>query len=259
MPLSGLTAVVTGSTRGIGRELALQFARAGCRVVVHGKDAARAAEVRAACGDAALLFLGDIARQQVAEDLMAFAVEQTGRLDILVSNAGVVKMEPFLEFRRETWQELLDVHLSGAFYCGQAAARQMVRQGGGRIIHISTIAAGFGQFGFAAYAPVKAGVEALTRVMAVELAAHGISVNCIAPGPVWNDMMEHLYGPERLAERQRTIPMGRMALASEVAAAALYLCSPEAGYMTGQVLHLDGGASAAGPFTMEVFKRSTAG
>jgi NAD(P)-dependent dehydrogenase (short-subunit alcohol dehydrogenase family) len=128
----------------------------------------------------------------------------------------------------------------------------------GRIINISTIAASFGQFGFAAYAPVKAGVEALTRVMAVELAAHAITVNCIAPGPVWNEMMEHLYGPERLAERQRTIPLGRMALASEVAAAALYLCSPAAANMTGQVLHLDGGASAAGPFTMEVFKRSTA-
>jgi 3-oxoacyl-[acyl-carrier protein] reductase len=259
MSLSGLTAVVTGSSRGIGREMALQFARAGCRVVVHGQDAARAEEVRTACGDASLVFLGDISQQQTARELMDFAVERTGRLDILISNAGVVKMEPFLEFRRETWQELLDVHLSGAFYCGQAAARHMVRQGSGRIIHISTIAAGFGQFGFAAYAPVKAGVEALTRVMAVELAAHGISVNCIAPGPVWNDMMEHLYGPERLAERQRTIPMRRMAEAGEVAAAALYLCSPEAGYMTGQILHLDGGASAAGPFTMEVFKRSTAG
>ena len=257
MSLAGFTAVVTGSTRGIGREMALAFARAGCRVVVHGQDAARAEETRAACGDGALSFLCDLAHPQAASDLMDFAAAQTGRLDILVNNAGVVKMESFLEFRHETWRELLDIHLSGAFYCGQAAARHMVRQGSGRIINISTIAAGFGQFGFAAYSPVKAGVEALTRVMAVELAAHGISVNCIAPGPVWNEMMEHLYGPERLAERQRTIPMRRMALASEFAAAALYLCSPEAGYMTGQVLHLDGGASAAGPFTMEVYRRSS--
>lgn len=257
MPLSGLTAVVTGSTRGLGREMALAFARAGCRVVVHGKDAARAAEVREACGGQALSYLCDIADPQAAAALMDFAFRETGRLDILVNNAGVVKMEPFLEFRHETWRELLDVHLSGAFYCAQAAARHMVGQRSGRIINISTIAAAFGQFGFAAYAPVKAGVEALTRVMAVELAAHSISVNCIAPGPVWNEMMEHLYGPERLAERQRTIPLRRMALASEVAAAALYLCSPEAGYMTGQVLHLDGGASAAGPFTMEVYRRSS--
>lgn len=258
-PLSGRTAVITGSTKGLGREMAVQFARAGCRVVVHGMDAGRAEEVRLLCGEGAEVFLGDISRQQTARDLMQFAADRFGSLDILVSNAGVVKMEPFLEFRPETWHELIEVHLSGAFYCGQAAARHMAANGGGRIIHISTIAAGFGQFGFAAYAPVKAGVEALTRVMAVELAQHKISVNCIAPGPVWNDMMEHLYGPERLAERQRTIPMQRMALPQEVAAAAMYLCSPEAAYMTGQVLHLDGGASAAGPFTMEVYKRANAG
>lgn len=238
--------------------MALAFAREGCRVVVHGNDAERAAQVREECGGCAEVFLGDIAKKDVAQALMDFAVEKTGRLDILISNAGVVRMEPFLEFKAETWQLLLDVHLSGAFYCGQAAARHMARLGhGGRIIHISTIAAAFGQFGFTAYSPVKAGVEALTRVMAVELAAHGISVNCIAPGPVWNDMLENLYGAERLNERKRTIPMQRMAEASEVAAAALYLCSPEAGYMTGQVLHLDGGASAAGPFTMEVYKRAT--
>jgi 3-oxoacyl-[acyl-carrier protein] reductase len=259
MDLTGRTAVITGSTKGLGREMAIRFSQAGCRVVVHGQDAARAEEVRRLCGDGAAVFLGDISRQPVAQNLMQFAVDRFGGLDILISNAGVVKMEPFLDFQPETWRQLVDIHLSGAFYCGQAAARLMTRSGSGRIIHISTIAAAFGQFGFAAYAPVKAGVEALTRVMAVELAQHAISVNCIAPGPVWNDMMEHLYGPEKLAERQRTIPMQRMALSSEVAAAALYLCSPEAAYMTGQVLHLDGGASAAGPFTMEVYKRATAG
>jgi len=257
MKLQGRTAVITGSTKGLGREMALAFAREGCRVVVHGTDAERAGQVQAECGCGSEVFLGDISKQDVAQALMDFAVEKTGRLDILISNAGVVRMEPFLEFKAETWQLLLDVHMNGAFFCGQAAARHMVRSGGGRIIHISTIAAAFGQFGFTAYSPVKAGVEALTRVMAVELASRGISVNCIAPGPVWNDMLENLYGAERLSERQRTIPMQRMAEASEVAAAAIYLCSAEAGYMTGQVLHLDGGASAAGPFTMEVFKRAT--
>lgn len=237
--------------------MAVRFAREGCRVVIHGTDAARAEEVRAECGESAAVFLGDVAREEVAGALTAFALERFGRLDILVNSAGVVKMEPFLEFRAETWRQLVDVHLSGAFYCSQAAARVMAAGAGGRIIQISTIAAGYGQFGFGAYSPVKAGVEALTRVMAVELASHGISVNCIAPGPVWNDMMEHLYGVERLKERCKTIPMQRMGLASEVAELALYLVSPAAEYMTGQVLHLDGGASAAGPFTMEVYKRST--
>jgi 3-oxoacyl-[acyl-carrier protein] reductase len=257
MRLEGKVAVVTGSTKGIGREIVVHFAREGCKVVVHGTDRARAEEVRAACGSDADIFLGDISLQQTAADLAAFAHNRFGRFDILVNNAGVVKMEPFLDFQAGTWRQLVDGHLSGAFYCGQAAARVMAGAGGGRIINVSTIAAGFGQFGFAAYAPVKAGVEALTRVMAVELAAHGIAVNCIAPGPVWNDMMENLYGVERLKERCRTIPMQRMALASEVAALALYLVSPESAYMTGQVLHLDGGASAAGPFTMEVYKRAS--
>ncbi|WP_321474037.1 SDR family oxidoreductase [uncultured Paludibaculum sp.] len=257
MRLEQQVAVITGSTKGLGREMAVRFAAEGCRVVVHGTDAARAEEVRRECGPGATTFLGNIGDQPTAVALMNFAIEKFGRLDILVNNAGIVKMEPFLEFEAATWQKLVDIHLSGAFYCGQAAARLMANAGGGRILNISTIAASFGQFGFAAYAPVKAGVEALTRVMAVELAQHKISVNCIAPGPVWNDMMEHLYGPEKLAERCRTIPMQRMAEASEVAELALYLLSPAAGYMTGQVLHLDGGASAAGCFTMEVYKRAT--
>jgi NAD(P)-dependent dehydrogenase (short-subunit alcohol dehydrogenase family) len=257
MRLDQQVAVITGSTKGLGREMAIRFAAEGCRVVVHGMDADRAEEVRQACGPNGAVFLGDISDQPTAIELMDFTVKKFGRLDILVNNAGIVKMQPFLEFEADVWRRLVDVHLSGAFYCAQAAARIMAQAGGGRILNISTIAASFGQFGFAAYSPVKAGVEALTRVMAVELAQHKISVNCIAPGPVWNDMMEHLYGPEKLAERCRTIPMQRMAEASEVADLALYLLSPAAGYMTGQVLHLDGGASAAGCFTMEVYKRAT--
>jgi 3-oxoacyl-[acyl-carrier protein] reductase len=236
--------------------MALRLARSGWRVVIHGNDALRADAVRAECGEEALVFLGDIARKDVNDALARFAVEQTGRLDAWVSNAGVVKMEPFLEFSAETWQRLVEVHLNGAFYGGQAAAREMAKRGWGRIVHVSTIAASFGQFGFAAYAAVKAGVEALSRVMAVELASHGITVNTVAPGPVWNEMLEGLYGAERLRERERTIPLQRMAQAEEVAAAVEWLLSDNAAYITGQILRVDGGASAAGPFTLEVYKRS---
>ncbi|MEJ5368905.1 MAG: SDR family oxidoreductase [Bryobacteraceae bacterium] len=250
------TAVITGSTKGLGRAMALRLARSGWRVVIHGNDALRADAVRAECGEEALVFLGDIARKDVNDALARFAVEQTGRLDAWVSNAGVVKMEPFLEFSAETWQRLVEVHLNGAFYGGQAAAREMAKRGWGRIVHVSTIAASFGQFGFAAYAAVKAGVEALSRVMAVELASHGITVNTVAPGPVWNEMLEGLYGAERLRERERTIPLQRMAQAEEVAAAVEWLLSDNAAYITGQILRVDGGASAAGPFTLEVYKRS---
>jgi 3-oxoacyl-[acyl-carrier protein] reductase len=250
------TAVITGSTKGLGRAMALRLARSGWRVVIHGTDAARAEQVRAECGEGAETFLGDIACRETNEALARFAVEKTGRLDAWVSNAGLVKMEPFLDFSAETWQRLVDIHLSGAFYGGQAAAREMVKRGWGRIVHVSTIAAAFGQYGFAAYAPVKAGVEALARVMAVELAPHGITVNTVAPGPVWNDMLEGLYGAERLRERERTIPLQRMARAEEVAAAVEWLLSEDAAYITGQVIRVDGGASAAGPFTIEVWRRS---
>lgn len=257
MRLHQQVAVVTGSTKGLGREMALRFAAEGARVVVHGTDPARAEEVRQACGPDAAVFLGDIAEPAIASALMDFAVEHFGRLDVVVNNAGIVRMEPFLDFQADTWRRMIDIHLSGTFFCAQAAASRMALTGGGRILNMSSIAGSFGQFGFAAYSSVKAGIEALTRVMAIELAGHHISVNCIAPGPVWNDMMEQLYGPERLAERWRTIPLQRMAEPSEVAELALYLLSPAGGYMTGQVLHLDGGASAAGCFTMEVYKRAT--
>ncbi len=253
------TAVITGSTKGLGRAMALRLARSGWRVVIHGNDAQRAEAVRAECGEGALVFLGDIALKEVNDALARFAAEQTGRLDAWVSNAGLVKMEPFLDFSPETWQRLVDIHLSGAFYGGQAAAREMVKRGWGRIVHVSTIAACFGQYGFAAYAAVKAGVEALARVMAVELASHGITVNTVAPGPVWNDMLEGLYGAERLRERERTIPLQRMAQAEEVAAAVDWLLSDDAAYITGQILRVDGGASAAGPFTLEVYRRSKGG
>lgn len=236
--------------------MAVRLARKGWRVVVHGTDAARAEAVRAECGEGAETFLGDIASRETNEALARFAVEKTGRLDAWISNAGLVKMEPFLEFRAETWQRLVDIHLSGAFYGGQAAAREMAKRGWGRIVHISTIAAAFGQYGFAAYAAVKAGVEALARVMAVELAPYGITVNTVAPGPVWNEMLEGLYGPERLRERERTIPLQRMAKAEEVAAAVEWLLSDDAACVTGQVIRVDGGASAAGPFTIEVYRRS---
>lgn len=248
--------VVTGSTSGLGREMARRLARNGWRVIIHGTDPARAEAVRAECGPGAETFLGDIALKETNEALARFAVERTGRLDAWISNAGVVKMEPFLDFSAETWQRLVEVHLNGAFFGGQAAAREMVKRGWGRIVHVSTIAAAFGQFGFAAYAAVKAGVEALARVMAVELAAHGITVNTVAPGPVWNEMLEGLYGAERLRERERTIPLQRMARAEEVANAVEWLLGEGAGYVTGQVIRVDGGASAAGPFTMEVYRRS---
>lgn len=259
--LAGKTAVITGSTRGIGRAIALRFAREGARIVVNGTSPERGAAVMnelAALGAEAQLCLGDVSSPEFAQQLAEFAAREFGAIDIFVSNAGPVTFEPFLTMSGDTWRRFLDVHVSGAFYCGQAAANKMVEGGrGGRIINMASVAGYFGLYGFTAYSTVKGALMSLTRVQAVELAPHGITANAIAPGPVWNEMMEGLWGKERLEERCKTIPMGRLANADEVASLAAFLASGEASYITGQTYILDGGASAAGLYAHEVFKRAS--
>jgi len=261
--LDGKVAIVTGSTRGIGRAIAEEYASAGAKVVVHGTNKERAAEAAAkirSAGGTCESCLGDVADEAFAPRLVKFAVDTFGGVDILVANAGMSTLEPFLTMSHPTWRRFLDVHVSGTFYCGQAAAQRMVEQKrGGRILNMSSVAGMFGNAGFTAYATVKAAVVGLTRVQAVELADHKITANALMPGPVWNEMMEELWGPERLAERCKTIPLGRLATGQEVAKAALFLASPGAGCITGQTVVIDGGASAAGLYAHEVFKRHSAG
>jgi len=256
--LQGRTAIVTGSTRGIGWAIARTFAAEGANVVIHGTNEQRAAEklneIQAAGGTAAVC-LGDVAEEAFAPRLIDFAVEKFNGIDILVSNAGMSGFEPFLTMPGEFWRRFLNVHLSGAFYCGQAAARRMVAQGrGGRILNMSSVASTFALYGLTAYATVKAALISLTRGQAVELAEHKITANALVPGPVHNEMMDELWGPEKLAERCRTIPIGRLATGEDVAGMALFLASPAADYITGQSFVVDGGASAAGLYTHEVFK-----
>jgi NAD(P)-dependent dehydrogenase (short-subunit alcohol dehydrogenase family) len=240
--------------------MALAFARAGDRVLVHGTSEPRAREVCAAiqaAGGAAEWLTGDVADPATAEALIARAAECFGGVDVFIANAGAVRMGPFLDYPLEDFLASLNVNLTGAFLGCQAAARQMVRQGrGGRILTVSSVGGLMGQFGFAGYGTAKAAVLGLTRVMAVELARHQITVNALVPGPVMNDMLAGVYGEERLAERRRTIPLARLADASDVAAMALFLASPAAAYLTGQQFVIDGGASAAGVFTIEVLRRA---
>ncbi len=260
--LANRIAVVTGSSNGIGRAVALEFARRGASVLVCGRDAGRVdatlREIEAE-GGTARPFAGELSSKERCDALIETAIQHFGRVDILVNNAGGVKMEPFLDFHSETWREHLDVHVSAALYCSQAAARDMVTRQNGRIIHISSIAAAMGGPGFTAYGPVKAALESLTRVMAVELAEHGISVNTVAPGPVMNDMLVQLYGEETLRERAMSIPAGRLATREEVAHAVLFFALPSSGYITGQVLGVDGGARAAGCYTAGIYRQRKAG
>jgi len=257
MRLDGQTAIITGSSRGLGREMAVRFSEEGCRIVLHGTSAEAAEETAALCSGAPEIVLGDIRDPETSSELVEAALGRFGRLDILVNNAGVARLEAFLDFDYQHFREMMAMHLDGTFHASQQAARAMARLGGGRILNMSSVAAAQGQFGFAAYGTAKAAVEGLTRVLAVELAQYKISVNCLSPGPVLTDMLAGIYTAEQLADRARTIPAQRLASPHDVAETALFLVSPEAAYITGQVLRLDGGATAAGCFTMEVFKRSS--
>ncbi len=240
--------------------MALRFAEEGANVVVHGTDAVRAKATAQAIeerGGQAGICLGDVAVDSFGEVLADYAVQRFGSVDIFVANAGMVSFDPLLEMSAAKFRRFLDVHVTGAFTTSQAAARRMVEAGnGGCILHMASVGGLNAMFGLAAYSAAKNAVMALTRVSSLELAVYGIRVNAIAPGPVRNEMMEQLLGPERIQERCRTIPAGRLAEPDEVAELAVFLASPAASYITGQTLVVDGGSSAAGLYTHEVFTRS---
>jgi 3-oxoacyl-[acyl-carrier protein] reductase len=249
MRLTNKVAVITGSGRGIGREMARLFAAEGARVAVAdvNEDTARrtAGEVTAAGGEA-LAAGTDITVPAQVEALVRAVLGRWGRLDVLVNNAGVGLNRPCLETTPEEWDYVLRTNLTGTFLCAQAAARVMVRQGGGRIVNVASISGQRGGQGRAAYGSAKAGVILLTKVMAVELAPQGVAVNAIAPGPVDTDQSRHNHTPATRRAYHDRIPQRRYGEHREIAAAALFLASDEASFVNGAVLNVDGGFAAAG-------------
>lgn len=247
--LDGRVAIVTGGAAGIGREIALKLAAAGAAVLVADRDGAGAdavaGEVEAA-GGRAIGRAVDVRDPAGCEALVASAREAFGRLDTLVTSAGVARSQPFLRTSLELWQETLAVNLTGTFLCCQAAVPEMISVGGGRIITIASVSGQRGGTGRAAYGASKGGVIALTRVMAVELARHNVTVNAIAPGPVETPMVAELHTTADRAAWLGSVPAGRYGTPAEVAAAVVFLASDEAGYITGHVLNVDGGFGAAG-------------
>ena len=244
MSLSGRVALVTGSGRGIGRAIALRLAQEGATLVVNdlevaGGGRAVAEEIQAAGGQA-LAIAADISHPSSVQELMETAATALGGIDIIVNNAGITRDALIMRMSEEDWDRVLTINLKGAFLCTKAALRHMVRRRWGRIINIASVVGLLGNAGQANYASAKAGLIALTKATAREVASRGITANAIAPGFIDTDMTRNL-SPELKEEILRQIPLGIFGQPEDVAHAAAFLASEAARYITGHVLHVNGG------------------
>ncbi len=249
MDLKRQLAVVTGGSRGIGRGICLALAAAGADVVVnYRKDEKSAEEVVARVkelGRKAMAVPGDVSNFDSARELMKQAFQAFSRIDILVNNAGIASRGNFVEKTEvEEWNRVLATNLNSVFHCSKAVLEYMHQKKKGNIINISSIAASMRQAGHSPYAVAKAGVEAFTKVLAKEEGPSGIRVNAIAPGIVKTDMGDRLMramGEERLKTRLQSTPLGRIAYPEDIGNVAVFLASDKASYITGKIVHLDGG------------------
>jgi len=241
MDLSGKVAIVTGSARGIGREIALRLAEAGANIVISDiADAEPVAEEIKKMGRQSLAVTVDVSSASDVAGLVEKAIEKFGRIDILVNNAGIARDQLLMRMSDEDWEAVLNVNLKSVFLCTRAVLRHMVKQRWGRIISISSIVGIVGNPGQANYASAKAGIIGFTKTIAREVGSRGITVNAIAPGFIVSKMTEQL-SEEQKGEMLKRIPLGSLGTPRDVAEAVAFLASEEARYITGQVLGVDGG------------------
>lgn len=243
MSLQGRVAFVTGGSRGIGRACALALAEAGAEVAVGGRDRTRLSQVAAeieGLGRKGLPVSVDLTQPAQIRTAFEQVMKSFGRLDILVNNAGVTRDGLLLRMKEGDWSEVLQTNLTAAFLCSQAALKIMLRQRYGRIVNLSSVVGLTGNAGQANYVASKAGIIGLTKTVAQEVARRNITVNAVAPGFVDTAMTRALPETARAKLLER-IPMGRVGLDREIALGVRFLASDEAAYVTGQVLHINGG------------------
>ena len=244
-PLDGQVALVTGASRGIGAVIAQRLAQDGAKVAVNyqASEAAAAQVVAAinAAGGAAISLAGDVSQEEAAQTLVKQTVAQWGRIDILVNNAGITRDRLLLRMTPQDWDEVLQVNLRGAFLCTKFVMPQLIRQRSGRIVNISSVIGLSGNPGQANYAAAKAGLIGFTKATAREVASRNITVNALAPGFIDSGGMVSEMSEESRRQVLTRIPMERFGSAEDVAAAVAFLCGPGAGYITAQVLTVDGG------------------
>jgi 3-oxoacyl-[acyl-carrier protein] reductase len=246
--LDGRIALVTGASQGIGRACALALAGAGATVALAARNESKLAQVKAeieAAGGKAAAFALDIASEESIKATAKAILDQFGKVEILVNNAGITRDKLVMQMKREDWDDVLATNLTGSFLLTQALLRPMLKNRWGRIIGISSVVGRTGQAGQVNYAATKAGLIGMTRALAREVAARGITVNAVAPGYIETPMTAVLNA-EQTAAMMASIPLGRAGTDADIANAVLYLASEGAGYVTGAVLDVNGGMFMGG-------------
>lgn len=241
--LKGQVAIVTGASRGIGRAVAIALAAEGAKVIVNYAKSNQAADAVVAeikgMGSEAIALQADVAQTDQVDALFSTVLEQCGRIDVLVNNAGITRDTLLIRMKLEDWQAVIDLNLTGVFLCTKAASKVMLKQRSGRIINVTSVVGEMGNAGQANYSASKAGVIGFTKTIAKEVASRGITVNAVAPGFITTDMTADLKIGEEVL---KMIPLGRYGQPDEVAGLIRFLAADAAAaYITGQVINVDGG------------------